>query len=182
MKSSRKYIDSQLNKLIKKSRLHFYKPIQIAKSYFTIEQKNFNLRKIETYRNISKKWRDEITKKLVGSVSTSSQKFQDNIFEENAIPPSVLSELGKLNSNNGIIEKYIYELISSKFKNLENIICLCKDKDKFDLRKLLETARSNNDLKRSIDKIYEVIVYSLLIEILKDIELKIKFDVNSNNS
>ena len=70
--------------------------------------------------------------------------FQDNIFEENAIPPSVLSELGKLNSNNGIIEKYIYELISSKFKNLENIICLCKDKDKFDLRKLLETARSNN--------------------------------------
>ena len=36
-------------------------------------------------------------------------------------------------------------------------------------------------MKRSIDKIYEVIVYSLLIEILKDIELKIKFDVNSNN-
>ena len=172
----------QLNKLIKKSRLHFYKPIQIAEILFHHRtKKNFNLRKIETYRNISKKWRDEITKKLVGSVSTSSQRFQDNIFEENAIPPSVLSELGKLNSNNGIIEKYIYELISSKFKNLENIICLCKDKDKFDLRKLLETARSNNDLKRSIDKIYEVIVYSLLIEILKDIELKIKFDVNSNN-
>ena len=138
----------QLNKLIKKSRLHFYKPIQIAEILFHHRtKKNFNLRKIETYRNISKKWRDEITKKLVGSVSTSSQKFQDNIFEENAIPPSVLSELGKLNSNNGIIEKYIYELISSKFKNLENIICLCKDKDKFDLRKLLETARSNNENK-----------------------------------
>ena len=45
----------QLNKLIKKSRLHFYKPIQIAEILFHHRtKKNFNLKKIETYRNISK--------------------------------------------------------------------------------------------------------------------------------
>lgn len=172
----------QLNKLIKKSRLHFYKPIQIAEIlYHHRTEKNLNLNEVETFRNISKKWRDEITKKLVGSVSTSSQKFQDNIFDENAIPPSVLIELGKLNKQNGIVEKYIYELISSKFKNLEKIISLCKDKDKFDLSELLNTARNDNDLRRSIDKIYEVIVYSILTELFNDIELKIKLDVNSND-
>ena len=171
----------QLNKLIKKSRLHFYKPIQIAEIlYHHRTEKNLNLNEVETFRNISKKWRDEITKKLVGSVSTSSQKFQDNIFDENAIPPSTLSELGKLNQN-AIIEKYIYELISSKFKNLEKIISLCEDKDKFDLSELLSAARNDNDLRRSIDKIYEVIVYSILTELFNDIELKIKLDVNSNN-
>tara|TARA_Y100000591_G_C21823719_1_gene695232 strand:- start:84 stop:1094 length:1011 start_codon:yes stop_codon:yes gene_type:complete len=171
----------QLNKLIKKSRLHFYKPIQIAEIlYHHRTEKNLNLNEVETFRNISKKWRDEITKKLVGSVSTSSQKFQDNIFDENAIPPSTLSELGKLNQN-AIIEKYIYELISSKFKNLEKIISLCEDKDKFDLSELLNTARNDNDLRRSIDKIYEVIVYSILTELFNDIELKIKLDVNENN-
>ena len=172
----------QLNKLIKKSRLHFYKPIQIAEIlYHHRTEKNLNLNEVETFRNISKKWRDEITKKLVGSVSTSSQKFQDNIFDENAIPPSVLIELGKLNKQNGIVEKYIYELISSKFKNLEKIISLCEDKDKFDLSELLSAARNDNDLRRSIDKIYEVIVYSILTELFNDIELKIKLDVNSNN-
>lgn len=172
----------QLNKLIKKSRLHFYKPIQIAEILYHHRTKgNLNLNEVETFRNISKKWRDEITKKLVGSVSTSSQKFQDNIFDENAIPPSVLIELGKLNKQNGIVEKYIYELISSKFENLEKIISLCKDKDKFDLSELLNTARNDNDLRRSIDKIYEVIVYSILTELFNDIELKIKLNVNSNN-
>ena len=171
----------QLNKLIKKSRLHFYKPIQIAEIlYHHRTEKNFNLNEVENFRNISKKWRDEITKKLVGSVSTSSQKFQDNIFDENAIPPSTLSELGKLNQN-AIVEKYIYKIISSKFKNLEKIVNLCEDKDKFDLSELLNIARNNDDLRRSIDKIYEVIVYSILTELFNDIELKIKLDVNSNN-
>ena len=171
----------QLNKLVKKSRLHFYKPIQIAEIlYHHRTEKNFNLNEVENFRNISKKWRDEITKKLVGSVSTSSQKFQDNIFDENAIPPSTLSELGKLNQN-AIVEKYIYKIISSKFKNLEKIVNLCEDKDKFDLSELLNIARNNDDLRRSIDKIYEVIVYSILTELFNDIELKIKLDVNSNN-
>lgn len=168
----------QLDKLISKSRLHFYKPIQIAEILFHHRtEKKINLKQLETYRNLSKKWRDEITQKLVGSISTSSQKFQDNIFESNAIPPDVLNELGILNQKDGSIEKHIYTSISSKFKNLEKIIKYCENEKEFNLKVLLDTARSDNDLKRSVDKIYEVIVYSLISEVLKDIKLSLSLNV-----
>ena len=170
----------KLNKLIQKSRLHFYKPIQIAEILFHHRtEKSINLNSLESYRNISKKWRDNVTSKLVGSISTSSQKFQDNIFDKNAISPHTLNELGKINEESGEVEKYIYRLISLKFENLEKIVNLCKDKKNFDLKKLIDTARNDNDLKRSIDKVYEVIVYSLMSELLKDLELNIKLEISS---
>lgn len=168
----------QLNKLISKSRLHFYKPIQIAEILFHHRtEKKINLNQLETYRNLSKRWRDEITQKLVGSISTSSQKFQDNIFESNAIPPDVLNELGNLNQKDGSIEKYIYSSIYSKFKNLEKIIKYSENEKEFNLKVLLNTARNDNDLKRSVDKIYEVIVYSLISEVLEDIKLSLSLNV-----
>ncbi len=45
------------------------------------------------YRNPSKRWRDDVTRLLLDRVCTSSQKFQDNLFEANAIPPTVLATL-----------------------------------------------------------------------------------------
>jgi hypothetical protein len=62
---------------------------------------------LETYRTQYKRWRDVICMQFLGRVSTSSAKFQDNLFEENAIPPNVLSILGKENrKNNGVVEAY----------------------------------------------------------------------------
>ena len=100
-----------LDMVIKKSRIHLYKPIQIAEILYhhrTDPQKNINLSDLETYRNQSKKWRDIICMQFLGRVSTSSAKFQDNLFEENAIPPCVLEVLGNENKRNGIVEAYIY--------------------------------------------------------------------------
>ena len=66
---------------------------------------SIDLIKLETYRSASKIWRDDVCEKLLNRVSTSSAKFQDNLFEENAIPPHVLAKLGTVNvAGGGIVE------------------------------------------------------------------------------
>ncbi len=50
-----------LDSVINKSRVHLYKPIQIAEILFserTNSDLNINLKELETYRTRSKKWRD----------------------------------------------------------------------------------------------------------------------------
>ena len=89
-----------LDNVIKKSRVYLYKPIQIAEILYhhRIQKDNdVDLDNIETYRAQSKKWRDVVCKKLLNRVSTSSAKFQDSLFEENAIHPKILSTLGRIN-------------------------------------------------------------------------------------
>ena len=50
-----------LDKIIKKSRVHMYKPIQIAEILYRDRvKKDIDLADLETYRNASKKWRDVI--------------------------------------------------------------------------------------------------------------------------
>src|SRR5260221_7036848 len=116
---SKKALDS----LIKKSRVHFYKPIQIAEIlYHHRNDRNLDLTDLESYRNISKRWRDEVSTRLIGRRSTSSQKYQDNLFEGNAIPPKTLSELGTINiSSNGAVEAFIYMEMELKFSELRSV-------------------------------------------------------------
>lgn len=78
-----------LDAVIKKSRVHLYKPIQLE---------------LEDYRTKSKRWRDDVCQVLLGRVCTSSAKFQDDLFNETAIPPVLINELGKENrrTNGGV--------------------------------------------------------------------------------
>ena len=100
-----------LDLVINKSRVHLYKPIQIAEIlYHDRVFHDIDLLNLEDYRTKSKKWRDDICIHLLGRVCTSSAKFQDNLFETNALPPILLNELGKENRRtNGGIEEYIYK-------------------------------------------------------------------------
>ncbi len=151
-----------LDNIIKKSRVHFYKPIQIAEILFRNRnhpELNINLEDLETYRNQSKKWRDLICMQFLGRVSTSSARFQDNLFEENAIPPQTLQILGEQNKKfNGIVEAYIYDAFEKKHLQLENSLnyCLKSTKDIFDLKVFLEQFWQQPGLKRSLDKIFEI--------------------------
>ena len=112
-----------LDDVIRKSRVHLYKPIQIAEILFRHRiKKHWDLSDLESYRNISKRWRDEVSLYLVGRKSTSSQKYQDNIFEDNAIPPKLLTDLGKLNkSGKGFIEAYIYKALKKRLSSVHAI-------------------------------------------------------------
>ena len=112
-----------LEKLINKSRVHLYKPIQIGEIlYHHRLKKNLDFIDLESYRNSSKKWRDEVSLLLVGRKSTSSQKFQDNIFESNAITPLLLKELADLNNKGkGLVEAYIYKALEARLSSVRGV-------------------------------------------------------------
>lgn len=78
-----------LDSLIKKARVHLYKPIQIAEILYRDRIHNdIDLSNIETYRNKSKKWRDEVCINFLGRTSTSSSQYGHFIFF--IFPPTFL--------------------------------------------------------------------------------------------
>lgn len=139
MRSKLDEAKNALNSIIKKSRVHLYKPIQIAEILHHVRTQSsldIDLSELETYRNQSKQWRDLVCLQFLERVSTSSAKFQDNLFEKNAMPPRLLSVLGEENNkHSGIVEAYIYKAFEDKHLQLENALnyCLTATKDDFEL-------------------------------------------------
>ena len=173
-----------LDKLIQKSRVHLYKPIQIAEIlYHDRIYHDIDLAVLEDYRTKSKKWRDEISKELLGRVCTSSSKFQDNLFDENAIPPTIIEVLGKENrKTNGAVEAYIYRLFSNKHSQLEEALnyCLNATKEEFMVKNFINSFWNEPGLKRSLDKIYEIIVYALFSTLVDTLGLKVEVSINAS--
>jgi type II restriction enzyme len=175
-----------LDKVINKSRVHLYKPIHIAEVLHRDRVfKDINLSELESYRIDSKRWRDEICLKLIGRVSNSSAKYQDDIFNETAIPPKLLALLGEENRNkNGIVEAYIYQKFAHKHSQMSNALEYCdkNDKNNFQLSKFISLFWHEAGLKRSIDKVYEIIVFALFSSIVQALELSIEVSYNSNKT
>lgn len=174
-----------LDAVIRKSRVHLYKPIQIAEILYRDRVKNdINLLNLEDYRTKSKKWRDDISRVLLGRVCTSSAKFQDDLFNDTAIPPVLLNELGKENRRtDGAVEAYIYRRFTNKHNQLTDALnyCVNADKDNFDVKKFIDSFWNEPGLKRSLDKIYEIIVYSLFSTLVKALKLQVEIFVDSEN-
>lgn len=174
-----------LDSLIKKSRVHLYKPIQIAEIlYHHRTFGNINLLQLEDYRNPSKKWRDLVSLPLLGRKCTSSAKFQDNLFDDNAIPPAILEVLGNANLNtNGAVEAYIYNSFIERHDQLSNAlnICLNATPQTFFVKGFIDSFWSEPGLKRSLDKIYEIIVYSLFSTLVTATNLKIEISINESS-
>ncbi len=175
-----------LDKVIDKARVHLYKPIQVAEILHRDRtEKDINLSDLATYRTISKKWRDIICIKFLGRTSTSSARYQDDIFNDNAVPPSVLAELGKENrSKKGIVEAYIYQKFAQRFSQMSAGLdyCLTHDKSNFNLNEFLAMFWSEPGLRRSIDKIYEIVVYSLFSALVEALEISVEVCLNPAKS
>lgn len=173
-----------LDKIIKKSRVHMYKPIQIAEIlYHHRIYHDIDLLSLEDYRNSSKKWRDDISIPLLGRKCTSSARFQDDIFNDNAMPPILINELGKENvRTNGAVEAYIYSRFTNKHSQLAEALEYCTNstKDSFQVKEFIDSFWNEAGLKRSLDKIYEIIVYSLFSTIVNALGLKVEVSVDSD--
>lgn len=182
MTVSKEVAKQALDSLIGKSRAHLYKPMQIAEILYMYRTKrDFDVSDLSQYRKESKKWRDIVTKQLVGNVSTSSAKFQDNLFDDNAIPPKILVALAAENQRtNGAVEAYIYSRFIDKMSQFAIGIDYCEQNDKeiFDLSKFIDLFWQVAGLRRSVDKIYEVIVYSLFQSIIEalGVQVSVSFD------
>lgn len=171
-----------LDNVIKKGRVHFYKPIQVAEILYRDRiYKDIDLSNLETYRSASKKWRNEICEQFVGRVSTSSSKYQDDIFNQTAVPPEALVALGNVNrTENGSVEFYIYSRFSERFNQLSDALSYCTSnkKETFDLNRFLDIFWNEPGLRRSIDKIYEIIVYALFSSLIDSLEVSVEISMN----
>lgn len=175
-----------IDKVITKARVHFYKPIHIAEILYhdrTDKENILELDNLETYRNVSKKWRDTISNRFLGRSSTSSARYQDDVFNDNAVPPPILALLGKENrEKNGIVEAYIYRRFAERFTQMSSGLSYCDkhDRSNFQLSAFLLLFWQEAGLRRSIDKLYEIVVYSLFSAIVTELELVVEVSMNPN--
>jgi len=178
------YVEAKkmIDNVIKKGRVHFYKPIQVAEILYRDRiHKDINLANLETYRATSKKWRNEICEQFVGRVSTSSSKYQDDIFNQTAVPPEALIALGIVNrKENGSVESYIYNKFSERFNQLSDALSYCTSngKEVFELNTFLDIFWNEPGLRRSIDKVYEIVVYALFSSLIDALEVSIEISMN----
>ncbi len=175
-----------LDKVIEKGRIHLYKPIQVAEILFRDRtEKDIKLIELETYRSSSKKWRDVVCIRFLGRTSTSSARYQDDVFNDNAIPPLVLDALGKENrAKNGIVEAYIYQKFAQRFSQMSSGLDYCQinNKSTFKLDEFLALFWNEPGLRRSIDKIYEIVVYSLFSALVEALEVSVEVRLNPAKS
>lgn len=171
-----------LDKIIRKARIHFYKPIQIAEILY---QKRLNpsmdLSNLESYRSASKAWRDTVSIELLKRICTSSSKFQDDIFNNDAVPPEAIVVLGEENNRtNGAVEAYIYRRFETKHNQLSKALDYCKtaNKETFYVGDLINSFWHEPGLRRSLDKIYEIIVHSLFTTLIDALELTVEISMN----
>jgi HaeII restriction endonuclease len=150
-----------LDNIIKKARVHFYKPIQIAEILHRDRvTQDIDLINIDTYRNKSKGWRDAITERFVGRSSSSSAEYQEALFTK-AMPPQTLVNLGRENKlKGGIVEAYIYRQFSKRFTQLSSALQYYDDHNltNFEVQDFIDLFWHEPGLRRSIDKVYEIYV------------------------
>lgn len=175
-----------LDTVIRKSRVHLYKPIQIAEiMHHHRKERGWDLNDIESYRNISKRWRDEVSLLLVGRRSTSSQKYQDNIFEANAMPPTLLAQLGMINKKGkGFVEAYVYKALEAHLSSVRGVESYIKSStaDAFSIRELVTLFQTTPGLRRSIDKMYEILVYALFATIVRALKAQITLEIGNKDA
>ena len=181
---SREQAKKALDALIRKSRVHLYKPIQIAEilHYARANPGSIDLANLEDYRNPSKKWRNDVSLVLLGRVSTSSARFQDDLFNDNAIPPDILVALGKENMRTkGAVEAYIYGQFTNRYSQLSDALnyALSATRNDFSINVFIDAFRHEAGLRRSIDKVYEIVVYALFTTLVSALELQVEISINA---
>jgi type II restriction enzyme len=177
---------ARLDALISKGRVHLYKPIQIAEIlYRNRVHKDIDLSQIDAYRRQSTRWRNAVCPRLVGKVPVLNSRYEDQVFDHGMMSPEVLVLLGKENKDGvfpGIVESYIYHKIKDRLgpltrmiDELENI----KTSD-FSVSRFLRYFENDPRLRRSIDKIYEIIVYALFDTLTKYLKATVTLSVDAS--
>lgn len=119
-------LKKRLDSIIKKARVDLYKPIQIAEvlKYSRLGlDKEIDIMKKETYQNKSLYWRNQVTQKLLNKISTSSARYQHNLWNNTAISPELLLILDAENKRTqGGVERYIYLKFSKRQETISSII------------------------------------------------------------
>ncbi len=114
----------RLDSIIAKARIDLYKPIQIAEVLRKSRlEKNIKVLDLKTYQNQSIRWRDEVTIRLLNKVSTSSARYQHDLWSTTAMSPELLEILDRENKRTrGGVERYIYLKFSERQATVSSLI------------------------------------------------------------
>ncbi len=96
------------------------------------------------------------------------------------MPTKILAILDAENkAKNGAVEKYIYSRYGERQGTVSSIISAIKEanSENFKLENLLELFVKESGIRRSIDKAYEIVVYSLFETVISALEAKVKVSV-----
>ncbi len=174
----------RLDHIINIARVQWYKPIQIAEVLYKsrLGTPDLDTSVLETYRIKSRRWRDEICSKFLQKQkagSTSSSRYQDNVWEANAMTPDLLAVLDQENKkSDGAVEKYIYLRFQATQEAVAGIITIVNSANPqtFNVSSLFQAFQSRA-VRRSIDKVYEVVVYSLMETIVVELNAQVTVSV-----
>lgn len=149
---------AKLDHVINIGRVEMYKPIQIAEVLrIARTSKEIDLADVETYRIKSRRWRDGVTYALFNKRSTSSVRYQDDVWNNSAVPPAAMVALGKANATDAVVEAYIYSFIIGKNKELAIAVSTVTSlKSVHQVEALLSTFDSPT-LTSSADRLYEIL-------------------------
>ena len=173
-----------LDKVIHIARVHAYKPIQIGEILHRSRVVgNVNIGELEDYRAQSREWRNRVSMRVVGNISTSSARFQDNLFDENAVPTRKLMILDDVNkTHHGIVENYIYHSLRTRWSLLIDVYrYICAGIENFSLRELLRRFIEEPGLRKSVDKMYEVVAYTLFRTLTEALHIEVKVSLRERD-
>ena len=170
----------RLDKIVNQSRTRYYKPIQIAEVLHRSRvYRDVDVSQLESYRIKSRTWRNEVCTRLLNQTSSSSLDYQDAIWNNpQQMPSNILEILDRENKNYlGIVERYIYARFIEKQDKIvaiiEKIKLASSEPKKFYLSEVLALFEKKTGMKRSIDKCYEIVTYSLFETIVTGLEAEI---------
>jgi len=168
----------RLDYIINIARVDLYKPIQIAEVlYHSRTVGNVRPLTLDSYRNPSIRWRDDVTRRLSGKTSTSSARYQHDVWNPTAMPPEMLSVLDQENQRTGgAVERYIYLRYGERQGTVTSIIAAIEaaTPETFQLPALLELFVKQAGIRRSVDKAYEIVAYSLFETIVTELKVTVR--------
>lgn len=172
----------RLDRIIAISRVDLYKPIQIAEVLYhsRLGDANIDILNLETYRNPSVHWRNAVSRRLLKKISTSSARYQHDVWAESAMYPELLHRLDEENKRTGgAVEKYIYLRFQERQETVGSLTSLIEGAtpQTFDIATLFEIFETNRAIRRSVDKVYEVVVYSLMETVVVELDAYVTISV-----
>lgn len=168
----------RLDYIINIGRVDLYKPIQIAEVlYQSRTVGGVRPLDLDSYRNPSIHWRDAVTLRLSNKASTSSARYQHDVWNPTAMPPEMLATLDTENKqNNGAVERYVYMRYGERQGTVTGIITAIEAATPmtFQLSALLDLFVRQSGIRRSIDKAYEIVAHSLFETVVTELKVTVK--------
>jgi hypothetical protein len=153
---------AKLDHVIEIARVEMYKPIQVAEALrHAALDPSIDLGDLTTYRIKSRRWRDEATSRLFNKKSTSSVRYQDDLWNDTAVPPGAMVVLGKANCETHCVEAYIYRKVLEKSNGLEAARSTLADLESIDELVGLLARFESTGMTSSADRLFEVFATSV---------------------